>query len=454
MAALENLELWIIDGLRYAGIPAISASMQPRGRHRAHAGQGPGPVEIDSRKLPGKLSAAGPGRRQPGRLRPRRARDAGAAIPLARRARASRRGGEGEGAVHVDHEHAAAAYLKRIPGLDAERSKPPTPTPRCGTASIPAYMTLCSPDPQAFRPPDEKINVLQVTLPTNFKAARFDSDEHTAMLRDLQADIEAARFDAGGEKIELPVKLKVHDSVFVPLAKWPMLITGNYRCVTKDGPRADQGGGAHEPRGVARGLRLGARALHRARRLARRPGAVREIRRRGAGLARRPPRRARCSPARRTSSGSTGWCRRSRRRRACAIPSSTRPSRWSTTAWRQTGRRLPDRRRSTLSRLTPLGSRLAFHESSPRAGRCPDPGLRCVAGVRENTLLRETEREFHPLLSRAHAAKAECDPGPSARSCREAAPNSFAEAFGRRGAWGEVIRPRDRKAGQAPPAMA
>ena len=39
-------------------------------------------------------------------------------------------------------------------------------------------------------------------------------------------------------KIELPVKLKVHESVFVPLAKWAMLIAGNYRCVTKEGPRA------------------------------------------------------------------------------------------------------------------------------------------------------------------------------------------------------------------------
>jgi hypothetical protein len=29
----------------------------------------------------------------------------------------------------------------------------------------------------------------------------------------------------------------VHDSVFVPLAKWAMLISGNYRCVTKDGMR-------------------------------------------------------------------------------------------------------------------------------------------------------------------------------------------------------------------------
>ena len=34
------------------------------------------------------------------------------------------------------------------------------------------------------------------------------------------------------------MKLKVHDSVFVPLAMWAMLIAGNYRCVTKEGPRA------------------------------------------------------------------------------------------------------------------------------------------------------------------------------------------------------------------------
>jgi len=99
-------------------------------------------------------------------------------------------------------------------------------------------MTLCSPDPQAFRPPDEKINVLQVTLPTNFKVARFDSEAHTAMLRRMQDDIEAIRFDPGdGSRIELPVKLKVHESIFVPLAKWAMLLTGNYRCVQKDAAR-------------------------------------------------------------------------------------------------------------------------------------------------------------------------------------------------------------------------
>ena len=105
----------------------------------------------------------------------------------------------------------------------------------------PATITLCSPDPQAIRPPDEKVNVLQVTLPTNFKAARFGSDAQTQILRDLQAGVEAVRFDPGdGKPIELPVKLKVHDSIFVPLAKWAMLLGGNYRCITADGMRTAQ----------------------------------------------------------------------------------------------------------------------------------------------------------------------------------------------------------------------
>ena len=95
----------------------------------------------------------------------------------------------------------------------------------------PNLITLCSPDPQAFRPPDQPVNVLQVRLPTNFKAARFESDEHTNLLRQLEADIVAARYSLDGEGIEIPVKLRVHDSVFVPMAKWSMLLAGNYRCV-------------------------------------------------------------------------------------------------------------------------------------------------------------------------------------------------------------------------------
>src|SRR6202007_2334856 len=98
----------------------------------------------------------------------------------------------------------------------------------------PGLTSLASPDPQAFRPPDQPKNVLQVGLPTNFKAARFGAEEPTALLRHLEADIEAPRVASGAGPLEIPVKLKVHDSLFVPLAKWPMLIAGNYRCIRRD----------------------------------------------------------------------------------------------------------------------------------------------------------------------------------------------------------------------------
>jgi len=125
-------------------------------------------------------------------------------------------------------------YLTRIPGLSTETLEACYADPGVWKNFDPALMTLASPDPQAFRPPDQPKNVLHVGLPTNFKAARFDRSEATSLLRNLETDIEAARFDPGDGAIEIPVKLKVHDSIFVPLAKWPMLIAGNYRCIRRD----------------------------------------------------------------------------------------------------------------------------------------------------------------------------------------------------------------------------
>lgn len=125
-------------------------------------------------------------------------------------------------------------YLKRIQSLDHGALRD------CYTdASVwddfdPSLMTLCSPDPQAFRPPGEPINLLQVTLPTNFKAARFEQQSHTDMLHALERDIEDTRIEIDGESLALPVKLRVHESIFVPMAKWSMLLTGNYRCIGAD----------------------------------------------------------------------------------------------------------------------------------------------------------------------------------------------------------------------------
>ncbi len=131
-------------------------------------------------------------------------------------------------------------YMRRIPGLNGDSLKPAYTDASVWDNFDPERMTLNSPDPQAIRPPEEKVNFLQVTLPTNFKVAKFKDDKATAILRQLEKDVEAARFDAPEGKIELPVKLKVYDSIFVPLAKWAMLLSGNYRCITKDGMRTAQ----------------------------------------------------------------------------------------------------------------------------------------------------------------------------------------------------------------------
>jgi hypothetical protein len=144
-------------------------------------------------------------------------------------------------------------YLRRIPGLSTKLLEPCYADPSVWEGFDPAWVTLASPDPQAFRPAGEPKNVLQVGLATNFKAARFDSAEPTALLRKLEADIEQATFPSGYEEIAVPVKLKVHDSLYVPLAKWPMLIAGNYRCIRRNDmiPIAEAvHGNVEESRGV------------------------------------------------------------------------------------------------------------------------------------------------------------------------------------------------------------
>lgn len=120
-------------------------------------------------------------------------------------------------------------YLKRLPGLDHKALESAYTAPRVWEAFEPGLVSLCSPDPQAFRPPEEGANVLHVGLPTNFKAAAFADPGHTAMLRRIEADIAAVTLDGK----DVPVKLRVYDSLFVPLAKWSMLLTGNYRCITE-----------------------------------------------------------------------------------------------------------------------------------------------------------------------------------------------------------------------------
>ncbi|MGO9702163.1 MAG: hypothetical protein ACLPX7_23205 [Xanthobacteraceae bacterium] len=198
------------------------------------------PVELDSRKLPGKVSASGTSGIDP--------KDYDL-VGLAMQEPQYRSPGVRELLDAVARAKVPCmsimnmpplAYLRRIPGLDTASLRAAYTDASVWDNFDPACITLCSPDPQAIRPPEEKVNVLQVTLPTNFKVARFASERHTAVLTQLQDEIEAIRFDTPEGKTELPVKLRVYDSIFVPLAKWAMLLAGNYRCVTKDGMRTAQ----------------------------------------------------------------------------------------------------------------------------------------------------------------------------------------------------------------------
>jgi len=192
------------------------------------------PLEVASRALPGTLSACAPGEADP---------EAFDLVVLGMQEAQYGSAGVRElmGRIAAARKPCLAImnmpplpYLKRIPGLATESLEGCYADPAVWSGFDPGLVTLASPDPQAFRPPDEPKNVLQVGLPTNFKAARFEAEAPTALLRALEADIERARLRVGDAEEEVPVKLKVHDSIFVPLAKWPMLIAGNYRCIRPD----------------------------------------------------------------------------------------------------------------------------------------------------------------------------------------------------------------------------
>src|ERR1700756_3998688 len=120
------------------------------------------PIEIDSRKLPGRLSAAGPGEVNPSDFD---------LVALAMQEPQYRSPGVRELLDAVAKSRVPCMsimnmpplpYLKRIPGLDYEALKQAYTDPTVWDSFDPATITLNSPDPQAIRPPDEKPNVLLV----------------------------------------------------------------------------------------------------------------------------------------------------------------------------------------------------------------------------------------------------------------------------------------------------
>jgi hypothetical protein len=96
-------------------------------------------------------------------------------------------------------------------------------------------LTLASPDPQAVRKDPDRPGELTVTLPSNFKAAPFELAEDQALLERLARDMSQLKVKDRDAEVRPPVMLRAHSSLHVPLAKWPMLLAGNCRCLVSEG---------------------------------------------------------------------------------------------------------------------------------------------------------------------------------------------------------------------------
>src|SRR5205807_2817018 len=131
-----------------------------------------GLLEIASKKLPGALAATAPGEVDPAHfdLVVLAMQEAQYGSPGVRElmGRVARAGVPCLAIMNMP----PLPYLKRIPRLSTEMLEPCYADPGVWNGFDPGLTTLASPDPQAFRPPDQPKNVLQVGLPTNFKAAR------------------------------------------------------------------------------------------------------------------------------------------------------------------------------------------------------------------------------------------------------------------------------------------
>ena len=101
----------------------------------------------------------------------------------------------------------------------------------------PDRISLACPDAQALRMDPQRPGHLTVTLPSNFKAAPFARQQDQVLLERLARDMSRLKCVHGEARVRPPVMLLAVPSLFAPLAKWPMLIAGNYRCLVPGGIR-------------------------------------------------------------------------------------------------------------------------------------------------------------------------------------------------------------------------
>lgn len=122
-------------------------------------------------------------------------------------------------------------FLDRIGTIDTAQLQPAYTAWSVWQHLDPHLVSAASPDAQAVRRDPTRLNAVTVTLGSNFKVAPFEHQNHQNMLTTLATDVAAYRHNDR----PLPVRILAHDALHVPMAKWPMLIAGNCRCVGPDG---------------------------------------------------------------------------------------------------------------------------------------------------------------------------------------------------------------------------
>ena len=93
------------------------------------------------------------------------------------------------------------------------------------------FITHASADPQIYKPNTAKTNEVYVRLASNFKVADFEDIESSKILKEISDKIKLTRIVIENKSFRVPINFNIYKSKFVPISKWPMIITGNYRCL-------------------------------------------------------------------------------------------------------------------------------------------------------------------------------------------------------------------------------
>ena len=122
-------------------------------------------------------------------------------------------------------------YLARATRLDTRAVQPAYAAWKLWAAFDPDRVTAASPDAQVARTLARRADHITVTLASNLKVAPFPGRTEQTLMEAIDRGTAGL---CGPVSSALP-RIVAHPSPTIALAKWPMLMTGNSRCLPEDG---------------------------------------------------------------------------------------------------------------------------------------------------------------------------------------------------------------------------